>query len=335
MTCHDPIRFSSVNIGVLVSHRLSKFAFEYNEAQALVIMACSVAKFKKCCKWVGRGLFFAALAIQCGFLVAYPAKYKDNSHWYAMSASYGPAAILWFCLIVFGRMELFPSFFVWAMYIYCALLPNVIVIFGFVVESLESVSKEELLDPNVLKIMLCLTPLLLLLLVNTADNSHSSGELRELVSMLSVQMAIDLLDTVEMLDIALEDKEHKYNISKAGYGIDIVEMLNITLEDKENKYNISKGYEIATLVVACFSFFLSPWQMAEIKFFLGEPDGRRHRTTLARIVVEMIGVNLAFLIIRVLIFSEYGKDESIFIAKNAIAIILSCLEIGHRVHSHR
>ena len=183
--------------------------------------------------------------------------------------------------------------------------------------------------------MLCLTPLLLLLLVNTADNSHSSEELRELVSMLSVQMAIDLLDTVEMLDIALEDKEHKYNISKAGYGIDTVEMLNITLEDREQKYNISKGFEIATLVVACFSFFLSPWQMAEIKFFLGEPEGRRYRTTLARIFVEMIGVNLAFLIIRVLIFSLYGKDESIFIAKNAIAIILSCLEIGHRVHSHR
>ena len=265
-------------------------------------MASSAAK---CCRWIGRVLFFATLGIQCGFLVAYPAKYKDNSHWYAMSASYGPPAILWLCLILLGRRELFPFFFVWAMYIYCALLPNVIVIFGFVVES---VSKEELLDPNVLKITLCLTPLLLLLLVNTADNSHSSEERRELVSMLSVQMAIDLLDTVEMLDIALEDKEHKYDISK--------------------------GFGIATLVVACLSFFLSPWQMAEIKFLRGQPS-RRYRTTLARIIIEMIGVNLAFLIIRVLIFSLYGKDESIFIAKNAIAIILSSLEICHLVRSHR
>ena len=295
----DVIRFySSINIGLLVSHRLSKFGFEYNEAQTFVIMASSAAK---CCRWVGRVLFFAAL----GFLAAYPAKYKDNSHWYAMSASYGPPAILWFCLILLGRTELFPLFFVWTMYIYCALLPNVIVIFGFVAES---VSKEELLDPNVLKIMLCLTPLLLLLLVNTADNSHSSEERRELVSMLSVQMAIDLLDTVEMLDISLEDKEHKYDISK--------------------------GFGIATLVVACLSFFLSPWQMAEIKFLRSQPS-RRYRTTLARIIIEMIGVNLAFLIIRVLIFSLYGKDESIFIAKNAIAIILSSLEICHLVRSHR
>ena len=221
-----------------------------------------------------------------------------------MSASYFPPAILWVCLLLLGRAVLFPFFFVWATYIYCALLPNVIVIFAFVVESIKN---EELLDPNVLKIMLCLTPILLLLLVNTADNSHSSEERRELVSMLSIQMAIDLLDTVEMLDIALEDKEHKYGIGK--------------------------GFGIATLVVSCFSLALSPWQMAEIKFFRGQPS-RRYRTSLARIIIEMIGVNLAFLVIRVLIFSMYGKDESIFIAKNGIAIILSCLEIYHLVRSH-
>jgi len=53
-----------------------------------------------------------------------------------------------------------------------------------------------------------------------------------------------------------------------------------------------------------------------------------------RSFVEMIAVNLAFLVIRVWIFIEYGKDESIFIAKNGIAIILSSLEIYHLIRSH-
>ena len=264
-------------------------------------MASIAAEF---CKWVGRFVFFALLATQCGFLVAYPAEYKDNKHWYAMSVCYGPTVALLFCLCLLEKADLRPFFFVWASYIYCALLPNVIVVFVCVVENIE---KEEFLNPNMLKIVLCFTPLLLLLLVNTADDSHSSRDYRELVAKLSVQMAVDLFDAVEMLDIGLDDKVHKYGISKE--------------------------YEIATLVVACFSLFLSPLQMAEIKLSWGDPKPR-FKTTIARNIAEILGVNLAFLIIRVMIFSEYGKDESIFIAKNAIAIILSCLEIYHVVRSH-
>ena len=289
----SPAVFSELNEFASVQTRKSV-------SQARIVMASFAAD---CCKWVGRVVFFALLATQCGFLVAYPAKYKDNSHWYAMSACYGPTAALLFCLCCLDKAELRWFFFVWASYIYCALLPNVIVVFVCVVENIE---KEEFLNPSMLKIVLCFTPLLLLLLVNTADDSHSSSDYRELVARLSVQMAVDLFDAVEMLDIALDDKVHKYGISKE--------------------------YEIATLVVACFSLFLSPLQMAEIKLSWGEPKPRL-KTTIARNIAEMIGVNVAFLVIRVLIFSEYGKDESIFIVKNAIAIILSCLEIYHVARS--
>ena len=40
-------------------------------------------------------------------------------------------------------------------------------------------------------------------------------------------------------------------------------------------------------------------------------------------------VNFLFLIVRSVVFLEYGKNESIFIAKNGIGIILSVLEIRH------
>lgn len=130
-----------------------------------------------------------------------------------------------------------------------------------------------------------------------------------MVSTLSVSMAIDLLDTVEVLDIFLDQKEHNYGISK--------------------------GFGIATIVVVCFSLLLSPWQIAETKFKKGTPDKAHYKVTLIRITVEMRGVNFVFLVLRLAVFFKYGKDESIFTAKNGIAIILSWLEIYYCVLSHR
>ena len=184
------------------------------------------------------------------------------------------------------------------------LLPNTVIIFGFVVDDIK---EESPLTPQTLKIVLCITPLLLLLLVNTAKDSYSSDN-KELVAKLSVQMAIDLFDAVEMLDIILDEKEHKFNISKT--------------------------YEIAMICVVCISFFLSPWQMAENKVSRWSEPKTRYKTSLLRNVVEMFGVNTAFLVIRVLVLVNYGKDETIFIAKNGIAIILSVLEVVHLCVSH-
>ena len=261
-------------------------------------------------KWGGRVMFFALLATQCAFLAAYTAKYKDNSAWCALFLSYVPAIILWLYLMYRDEAGLLSFFIVWAVYTVCALIPNIIVIFGFVVDSL---CKETFLGPNVLKMVLCITPVLLILLVNTADNGEEDDDekktRRELVSRLSVEMAIDLLDAIEMLDIVLEEKEH-------GYGI-------------------SNRFGIAMIVVACLGFLMSLLQMVEIKFDKnGKPTKLQHNTTLIRTAGEMIAVNFVFLIIRAVVFFKYGKDESIFIAKNGIAIILSLLEICYRIDSH-
>ena len=269
-------------------------------------------------KWGGRAVFFALLATQCGFLTAYPVEYKDNPAWCAVFLSYVPAILLWICFMYVYRDKagLRPFFGVWAAYVFFALLPNIIVIFGFVVNSLD---KEKFLGPNVLKMVLCITPVLLILLLNTADYGDEDYDekkvRRELVSRLSVQMAIDLLDTIEILDIVLEEKEH----------------------DQEHDYDrISNGFGIAMIVVACLSFLMSLFQMAEIKFDSdGKPDKLRYKTTLIRTAGEMIAVNVVFLIIRLVVFFKYGKDESIFIAKNGIAIVLSSLEICYLVDSHQ
>ena len=243
--------------------------------------------------WGGRALFFALIVTQCFMLASYPAQYKENPRWYAVASSYALSVIPWFCLMLFNAAKLRRLFYIWGLYI-VGLVFSIAVVFAAVGDSLD---KERFLGPNVLKTTLCITPLLLLLLLNTASDTK---EYREVVSKLCLQMAVDLFDAVEMLDIVLDEKEHSYGIPKE--------------------------FGEAMIVVACLSLVLSPWQMAENNLKEGK---RKRRTAILRNFVEMIVVNFAFLVIRLVIVFKYNKDESIFIAKNAIAIILSIIDIRY------
>ena len=90
------------------------------------------------------------------------------------------------------------------------------------------------LGPTLLKATLCVTPLLLLSLLNTASDANETEENKDDVYKLCVQLAVDLLDAVEMIDIVLS-----------------------VLDEKEHKYGISQGFGIAMITVACISFLLS------------------------------------------------------------------------------
>ena len=139
------------------------------------------------------------------------------------------------------------------------------------------------LDPIVLKAALCLTPLLLVLLLNTAN---VADDYRDALSKLCVQLAVDLLDAAEMIDIGLEDHEQKFCISDE--------------------------FGIAMITVACISLFLSPWSMLEIDL---DEKKTKKRTAMARNIVETFCVNIVCLGIRLAIVILYRKDETIFIAK--------------------
>ena len=237
------------------------------------------------------------MIIQCFFLAGYPATYKNNSIWYVLALSYAPAVIGWLCLICY-KAKLRWLVYVWYLYI-VALIINIAIVFSVVGDSLD---KNELLGPNTLKMVLCITPLLLLLLLHSADDSDQTDEHNELVSKLSYQMAIDLFDAVDMIDIVLDENEQDFGLPK--------------------------WFGALMIVWACISLALSIWQLAENKLTRDETK-IRFRTAFLRNIVEIALVNLPFLIIRAVVFFKYGKDESIFIAKNGIGIILSVLEIRH------
>ena len=179
-------------------------------------------------------------------------------------------------------------FFGWKLYLGCVFVPNVICIFGIAF----SFEEDKLpYSVNGLTLTVCATPILLLLLLITADDSFSSKTHRDLVRNLSILMVSDLIDGIEILDSTL----------------------------KGNSYGIHKSFLILGAVMI---IVLSSFQMAEYKFVRGElMEQPIYTTTVIRHVFVII-LNLVFLIVRVKV-----SRPILIIFKNCMAIILSVIQI--------
>lgn len=244
---------------------------------------------------IGRLIFFSLLMIQSGFLSAYPATYQDRKM-AALCLLCLPALLYWIrCLCT--EASLLRMFYTWGLYLVVFLIPMIATIFAVAGDELD---KTKFLGPNTLKVILCLTPVLFLFLPNTASGLSESDDYRQLAFRLTILVTIDLFDTVEMLDIVLDENE--------------------------NSHGIPKWFGRLMVAVACFSFLLSLLQMAENKLVDGEVEQWKC-LAIIRNVVQMVCVNLVFMVIRLVIFFKYKREESIFIAKNGIAIYFSALEI--------
>ena len=238
--------------------------------------------------WAGRFLFFGLALTQCFLLASYPS--KKSGLWYLTSLSYAPSLVAWTSLVVTDNTKLGKLSYIWALYTIGLVVSTIIVFATFV----DTIDKGSLLG---LKVTLCITPILLLLLLNTAKDVKKH---KDLLPWLCFAMAVDLVDTIEMIDIVLDEVE------------------------KEHEYRIPKGFAYTMVAIACISFLLSPWQMLENDFETGELLPKR---ALWRYIVEIALVNFVFLITRLVILIEYEKDESIFILKNLVAIILGIMGI--------
>ncbi|KAK2555638.1 hypothetical protein P5673_022661 [Acropora cervicornis] len=156
-------------------------------------------------------------------------------------------------------------FAVWPAYVWIALIPLIGIIFGGNDPIENKLDSQVFLGPNVLKMTyVYLRPLLLLLLLSIGTDSMSY---RDLIWLLSLRIALNLFDTVEML-----------------------ELMQIKL------------------------LYRGEWEYRDIASIC-------HKT------LQTLVVNCLFLGLRLGLFLEYGKDASIFIAKNGIVILLSLLQI--------
>lgn len=283
-------------------------------------------------RFLCRLVFVLLLITQGGFLVAYCIDYGEVAVWAPIlqGVLFAVTALVWLALIYTEKAELSCLFYVWALYV-ITLVVNIGILFGTIGDKLES---EKFLGPNVLKGVLCVTPPLLLLLLHSANDLDCSDERKDLVSKLSYQMAIDLFDVVDMIDIVLEDKRHESANCSCG---------NITINETNptiatsSLNTIPESFGMAMIAVASFSLLMSIWQLFENKLSRQptyDDTKIRFRATIFRNLVEIALVNFVFLIIRLVVYVKYRRDESIFIAKNIISIVLSILDIRAHCESH-
>ena len=257
-------------------------------------------------KWCGRVLWFILLVIQLGAFVLFQFMGLLNSGW-LHSVLQLVAIMLVFLLYFFivstlsGILLLEATrndgyilsqlFFGWKLYIGCVFVPNVVGIFGGIaVYKMEDLQTS---GTNSLTLTVCATPILLLLLLITADDSFSSRSHKDLVRNLSILMVSDLIDGIEMLDSTL----------------------------KGNSYGIHKSF---LTLGAVMIIVLSSFQMAEYKFVRGELMEQPIYTTTVTRHIFVIILNLVFLIVRVKV-----SRSILIIFKNCMAIILSVIQISY------
>ena len=168
------------------------------------------------------------------------------------------------------------------------------VIFSSVVDELNT---SDTFGPNALKTVLCITPVLLILLLNATIPSGN----QKFVDRLSVTAALDLFDGIEMLEIILL---------------------------QENSFDLPVSLERWIIGFVCINFVLSPFTLYEnkVKAQTNEITTRK-KTLLVRTCIQVLFVNLAFLVVRCIVWSNYHYEASIFITKNILSILISAIEV--------
>ena len=159
--------------------------------------------------------------------------------------------------------------------------------------------RELVFGPNMLKMNLCLTPMLFLFLIYANHDAKSHSRRKYYLEKMTAAVTLDLFDSVEMLEY-LFDKEK----------------ITIKLEN-------------AILAFSCMNIFLPTFALFELKFNKFHDSGEVSPISFKLIYVcsFMLFVNVPFLILRVILWHGYQLDVSVLLAKNVLAVILGIIEI--------
>ena len=246
--------------------------------------------------WIGRFAFLVIYFIQAGFLAKYLSDLYDPEH-ATIVLSLLPGFVLWLGLVIrYHLKKERPIIYVWIVWL--------LYTFGFVVsvacifaKEVEKLDKSKFFGPNVLKTTLCLAPVLLLLLLNTTISARKNPKL---IERLSMAIALDIFDGIEMLDILL-------------------------LQGHE--LTVSEAMKIAMVSFVCVSFLLSSVSLCQHKFDLEQGIVKsRRKVTLYRALCQITLVNGVFLILRLVLLFKYKFSASIFLTKNIISLVFCAIE---------
>ena len=263
---------------------------------------------------ISRCFFFLFIVAQPILLSIFIVNHENNDGFGGLPLIFAIPIVYWIVTLRRGTLKQRLSI-VWLVYS-CGLVIMMGVIFGRAVIEDNKLREQEIatclctanvtstttethscFDSKFLKITLCFTPGIMLLLLTSVDDK--TGTLEQLY----FTSVMDLFDGVEMIEVLHEDVCDK----------------------------IPKGWEIAVLVAA-LSFFLGSFlEVHQIKFDKDDDDEakERRKTTVIAIIFQIV-LNVAFLVIRLFLWLKYDFDSAVFLAKNVISLVVAIVDVVKR-----
>ncbi len=182
----------------------------------------------------------------------------------------------------------------WFVYIVLYII-SIAIIFGKVAHKLD---KSETYGPNFLKIILCIAPALLVLVLQLVIcPSYRKGVLA-----LSVFAALNLFDGIEMLEIVL-------------------------VQNKWEHFDLDDSVEKAIIVFACLSFLVTSLGITRNKLdsrsYIEERDVPM--AVYPRLLVILL-TDIPFLVLRVYVWVDCGYETSVFITKNVVSLVVVLIQ---------
>ncbi|EDO33707.1 predicted protein [Nematostella vectensis] len=261
-------------------------------------------------------LLFALFLIAQGILLDQYLVQFVHPAFYSFLVLYLVAFIVW-VLFTVGKIKINYLWTVWAAYSCLALVPMLAAILGTVIYAYDQrvmtminangssghvtdtvgyLTRNEFFGPNVLKVTLCISPLLFLLLLTTTPEQTN----RNAVVNLCMMGTLELFDGIEMLEVFIgHNQEH----------------------------TVPSWLKTLIACFVCFSFFVSPLEIVESKVDQCGVWKRRRRIFVLYALLQALLVNGAYLVIRLSLWLVYHLEASIFIAKNAITIMITLFEV--------
>ncbi len=258
---------------------------------------------------ISRFFFFVFLVAQPALLSKFVVDHENEDGFFGLAALVVIPLFCWIGTLYRGELKYRLSL-VWFLYS-CVLVIMMGVIFGRAVIEDNKLREQEIatclctpnanntttghsfFDSKFLKITLSFTPgLMLLLLTSVTDES---GILKQLY----LTTVMDLFDGIEMIEVLHEDVCDK----------------------------IPMGWEIAVLVAALLFFLFSFLEVHQVKFEKPNDAGKfRKKTAILNTCIQII-LNLAFLVIRSVLWLHYDFDSGIFLAKSVISLAITLVDV--------
>ena len=275
-------------------------------------------------------VFFLVLLVVQAFLLSKFVADHENAYGYFGLAGFLIPLLFWCGTLYYDGLK-YRLGAVWLLYS-CILVIMIGVIFGRAVIEDDKLREHEIatclctpnfnnatttedsfFDSKFLKITLCFTPGLMLLLLTSVKDED------EILKQLYLTTVMDLFDGIEMVEVLHEDVCDK----------------------------IPMGWEIAVLIAALLFFLTSALELHQVKFTnpakISNPEKKKAKKTKSesqnaqkqpyrKRVVKVnvffqVLLNLAFFVIRAVLWFRYDFNSAVFLAKNVISLVVVLVDI--------